>query len=230
MIRYSICITNFNMRSTLRPFLESILSQVDSEFEIVICDNFSDDGSREMLEDYARDGMIRLFFAHSSRGKGRQIAYENSKGQYIISGLDTDDVVKPTIRQVLKVYHDSHEGYVLSYRTIHFIPRHIVEAVGGWRDLQWGEDVDFCKRVEALGKMHYFKDDSLLISRRGHVNRSLIFKLREEYRICQSKYQIGLSLFGTHTTSWYYLPIQCLIALSVMIQFKLAKKQRFHYT
>ena len=181
------------------------------------------------MEDYARKGKIRLIVAHSGRGKGRQIAYENSKGRYIISGLDADDVVKPTLQEVLKVYHMYHEGYVLSFATIHFIPRDLVEAVGGWKDLQWGEDVDFARRIELLGKIHYFKDDSIIIERRGHIKRSLSYKIKEEYQICQSKYRIGLSLFGTGTTTWYYLPLQFSIALFVLVVSKLKGAEKFKY-
>ena len=129
MVKYSICVTIYNMKNTLCPFMESILAQIDSDFEVVVCDNFSDDGSREILEEYTRRGQIKLILEHSTRGKGRQIAYEYSKGNYIISGLDADDVVKPTLKEVLKLYHAEHEGYVLSFRTVHFIPRSLVEAV-----------------------------------------------------------------------------------------------------
>ena len=217
------------MKDTLRPFLASVLSQIDKEFEVVVCDNLSDDGSLEILNEYAARKQIRLIVQRSSRGMGRQIAYEHSRGTYIISGLDADDIVKPTLKDILKSYHSLHEDYVLSLRTVHIIPRRIVEAVHGWRDLQWGEDVDFCKRVESLRRMHYFKDDSVLIATRGHVKRSLRFKIKEEYRICQSKYKIGLSLFGTHTTSWHYLPIQYLVAISVLITSKFRRTQKFRY-
>ena len=166
---------------------------------------------------------------HCSRGKGRQIAFEKSLGSYIISGLDADDIVKPTLKSVLLFYHTQHEGYVLTFGTIHFIPRDLVEAVGGWRELQWGEDVDFAKRIEAMGKMHYFVDDSIIIEHRGHVSRGLAYKLKEEYRICQSKYQIGRSLFGIHTTKWYNLPMQFLVATSVLVVSKLKRTKKFRY-
>ncbi len=228
MVKYSICITNYNMKNTINPFMESVLNQIDSDFEVVVCDNFSDDGSREILEEYAKKGHIKLIVEHSSRGKGRQIAFENSNGEYIISGLDTDDVVKPTLKDVLKLYHAEHEGYALSFGTIHFIHRQLVEAVNGWRDLQWAEDVDFCKRIESIGKMHYFHDDSVIIERRGHTNRGFAYKLKEEYRCCQSKYQVGLSLFRAPTT-WYYRPIQFTVALSALVVSKIKHTKRYKY-
>jgi len=217
------------MISTIRAFMESIISQIDSNFEVVVCDNFSDDGSLEVLEEYAMKGQIKLVVERSTRGKGRQIAYELSQGEYIISGLDTDDVVKPTLKNVLRLYHANHEGFALSFGTIHFIPRNLVEAVNGWRDLQWGEDVDFCKRIELLGMMHYFNDNSLLIEQKGHVKRGFVFKMNEEYRICQSKYQIGLSLFRSPLTRWYYRPMQFLVALYALVICKIKHIKKYCY-
>ena len=53
---YSICITNFNSKNTLKRCLDSIICQIDSNFEIIISDNFSNDGSAEILEEYAQTG------------------------------------------------------------------------------------------------------------------------------------------------------------------------------
>ena len=103
-----------------------------------MCDNCSTDGSREILADYANRGKLKLIVERSSRGRGREIAFENSTGEWILSGLDMDDVFKPTLRDILKLYHEKHEGYMLSFGTVHIIPRAVVEEVGGWRDLYGG--------------------------------------------------------------------------------------------
>jgi len=233
MVKYSICITHYNMKDTLREFMESVFVQIDSSFEVVVCDNCSDDGSREILEDYARAGKIRLLVQKSSRGKGRQIAFENSTGDYIISGLDSDDVLKPTLKDVLKIYHSEHEGYALSFGTIHFIPRPLVESVGGWRDLQSLEDVDFCKRVEILGKMHYFEDDSFVMQRRGRVKRSIFYRTKERYSYYKCAYQIGRCVWSEiikkQSVIWYRRPIEFVLALTAVANLKIKKVKKFKY-
>ena len=231
MTKYSICITNYNMMDTIHESMEAVLAQLDSDFEVVVCDSCSDDGSREVLDEYEREGRIKLIVQKSSRGKGRQIAFENSCGDYIISGIDTDDVVKPTLRALLRTYHDQHEGYMLSLDTIHIIPRKLVKATGGWRDMQWGEDVDFTKRVEFMSKLHYFPDATFIIKRRGRVKRGSLYKLKERFRFYQCCYRIGLNGFGVVKTSpWYEQPIQFAVALAAIAVCKYKREQKFKYS
>jgi glycosyltransferase involved in cell wall biosynthesis len=230
MVKYSICITNYNARHTLRQCLESVLSQIDSDFEVVVSDNFSTDGSREILEECARNGKIKLVIEHSNRGRGRQIAFENSNGDYIISGIDTDDVIKPVLKDVLRLYHEKHEGYMLSFGTIHIIPRHLVIALGGWRDLQWGEDVDFAKRIEAMGKSHYFPDVGRVVGKKGHLKRGFLQRVRGRYLYYQSRYKIGFSVLDDlKAANWYKRPIEILIAIFALAVIKLKHVDRFGY-
>jgi glycosyltransferase involved in cell wall biosynthesis len=176
-MKYSICITNYNSKDTLSRCLDSVLCQIDSDFEIVISDNCSTDGSLEILEEYAKSGKIKLIVERSSRGQGRQIAFESSVGTYILSGIDTDDFIKPVLKDILRLYHEKHEGFMLSFGTFHIIPRKLVIEIGGWRNLQWGEDIDFAKRIESIGKIHYFVDSSHIIEK-GHIKRSFFYRVK----------------------------------------------------
>jgi glycosyltransferase involved in cell wall biosynthesis len=230
MVKYSICVTNYNARHTLRQCLESVLSQIDVDFEVVVSDNFSTDGSREILEDYARNGKIKLIIEHSNRGRGRQIAFENSNGDYIISGIDTDDVIKPVLKDVLRLYHEKHEGYMLSFGTIHIIPRHLVIATGGWRDLQWGEDIDFTNRIVSMGKSHYFPDVARIVGKKGRLKRGFLRTVKERYLYYQCRYKIGLGVLDeVKADYWYKRPIQLLIAIFALAVLKLKHVHRFEY-
>ena len=46
---YSICICNFNMNNTLKSSLETILLQLNEEFEVVVVDDGSSDDSLNTL-------------------------------------------------------------------------------------------------------------------------------------------------------------------------------------
>jgi glycosyltransferase involved in cell wall biosynthesis len=154
---YSICITCRNNASTVKESLESILSQINSSFEIIVVDSKSDDGTTEILQDYARKGIIKLIVKKCSRGRGRQIAFENSCGKYIIANMDLDDVFKQELSKILKIYHRRFEGYIVSLNKpsnwcgITIGPRSLIEKLGGWRDLQFAEEWDLWARAAKLG-------------------------------------------------------------------------------
>jgi glycosyltransferase involved in cell wall biosynthesis len=182
--RYSICITHFNDRPTLTDSLESILSQIDSSFEIVVVDNKSNDGSEKILESYSQLGRLKLISIRCSRGRGRQIALENSAGELVISNLDLDDVFKPRLGRMLTLYHEKCEGTLLWVRSIHkggfwgdgsftITPRELVLRLGGWRDLQFGEDWELVRRAAALGSYRW-TDFQLLKEVASHQERKTL--------------------------------------------------------
>jgi len=211
--------------------MESIVNQFKSNFEIVVCDNCSFDGSREILQKYAQTGKIKLIVERSSRGKGRQIAFENSTGQYIISGIDTDDILKPTFGEFLAIYKRNHEGYMLSSGSIHIIPRVIAEEIGGWNDLQYFEDTDFRYRVESIGKWHELKHKLVLVDR-GHNKRGFIFRIKEEYDAAQCAYRIGRTVTDEvkGTNLLLFKPIMFVIAVDAAVVCKIKRIQRFRYS
>jgi glycosyltransferase involved in cell wall biosynthesis len=229
--KYSICITNFNSIDTIKASMDSILIQSNDSFEIVVCDNYSNDGSREILQEYCRKGKIKLVVERSSRGKGRQIAFENSFGKYIISGVDTDDKLKLEFQEFLRIYHRDHEGYMLSAGTIHIIPRQLVEEIGGWRDLNWGEDVDFHKRAKSLGRQHEFEYPIVLVER-GNNRRSLKDRLIEIHHDSQCAYKIGQSVLDQVRIAprARFKPIIFIVATVALFICKCRNIQKFRYS
>ena len=58
----SILVPTYNRRAFIGPCLESALAQTYQDFEVVICDNVSDDGTWELCQEFAsRDSRIKLF-------------------------------------------------------------------------------------------------------------------------------------------------------------------------
>jgi glycosyltransferase involved in cell wall biosynthesis len=145
--------THYNNISTVRRSLNSVLEQIDGRFEIVIVDNFSNDGSYEILSEYAAKNQIKLIQSRCSRGRGRQIAFENSFGDYVISGMDLDDIFKPFLIPAVKSYHETCEGKLLQFRqrTVSIAPRKLIVQLGGWRDVNYGEDADLFLRAKNAG-------------------------------------------------------------------------------
>lgn len=151
-MKHSICITTLNDAKTLNASLSSLFSQIDpEETEVVVVDSESTDGSTEILRRYEAKGMLRLIVRRCSVGMGRQLAFLNSKGDYILAYFDTDDVFRQNLREILSQYHARMEGMTVKGRDFLIIPRESVNRAGGWPDTHSAEDLRFLWQVKRAG-------------------------------------------------------------------------------
>ena len=161
-VTHSICITCRNNINTVEASLESILSQTNDKFEVIVVDAKSNDGTLQVLQKYAKKGYIKLIVKRCSRGKGRQIAFENSKGDYIIANIDLDDVFVPKLQALIRSYHAQCEDKILAaiqgnlnkgkwLPNITIGDRNLIKKLGGWRNLQYAEDWDLWSRAAKKG-------------------------------------------------------------------------------
>ena len=86
-----------NARAFLPQSIESILRQLFQDFEFVILDDASTDGSREILEHWAQtDSRIRLFHSSECSGLSRSSNRVVSECRTpIIARMDADDISHP---------------------------------------------------------------------------------------------------------------------------------------
>lgn len=147
----SICITHFNDGSTIRQSLNSIVNQVDANYEIVVVDQRSTDGSRQILQEYADKGLVRVFDMQTrNRGLGRQIAFEKAEGDYVIASVNLDDCYEPIFAQILQSYRRLFQGKVAIFGSLEVASREVLQKIGGWRSLQWGEDIEHWARAAKI--------------------------------------------------------------------------------
>jgi len=152
MVEYSFVSTVYNNANRLKICMDSLIkASANLDFEIVIVDNYSNDGSFEILRDYASlYGNIRVLRQKCSRGLGRQIAYKNSQGKYLITvDMDTEYLSKK-LCDFLLAHKQSKlkDTYVLkTWESFCIYPRHAVDKVEGWRDYNIGEDMDILARL-----------------------------------------------------------------------------------
>lgn len=91
--KVSVYISTFNRLAKLKRAIDSILQQDYQNIEILVCDDASSDGTREFMEDLARNsGKIFYFRNDSNRGacSTRNLGIFNATGEFI-TGLDDDD-------------------------------------------------------------------------------------------------------------------------------------------
>ena len=149
-MKFSICVTTLNDARTLKDSLESIFREIDRrKTEVVVVDSESRDGSTEILRRYEKKGLLKLVVRRCSVGQGRQLAFSNSNGEYIVAYLDTDDTFSG-LGEALEGYLDRYAGKALRGKDFLVVPREVVDRAGGWRDLHTAEDLDFDRRVRAL--------------------------------------------------------------------------------
>ncbi|HXD76394.1 MAG TPA: glycosyltransferase family 2 protein [Puia sp.] len=99
----SVLMTAYNREKYIREAIESVLASTYPNFELVIVDDASSDGTVAIAQEYAaRDERIRLFVNPTNLGQfeNRNLAARLSKGKYL-KYLDSDDLLYPTGLDVL---------------------------------------------------------------------------------------------------------------------------------
>ena len=96
--RISVVITSFNQKVYLQEAIESVLNQTLELYEIIICDDASTDGSREVIECYEQryPGLVKAVLQRKNIGVSgnRSSGLERAEGD-LVSWLDGDDRFKP---------------------------------------------------------------------------------------------------------------------------------------
>ena len=95
---FSFVVPVFNAKTFIRKCLDSILAQSFKDFEIVIIDDGSTDGTSEILDEYAaKNNWINVYhFANAGVSIARRRGITLANGEYIIF-VDSDDTVNPDL-------------------------------------------------------------------------------------------------------------------------------------
>ncbi len=91
----SVYITNYNYAQFIRQSIESVLDQSFQDFELIIIDDGSTDGSRDIIEEYRNQERITIIY---QKNKGlnitNNVAMRVANGKYLMR-LDADDYLVP---------------------------------------------------------------------------------------------------------------------------------------
>jgi glycosyltransferase involved in cell wall biosynthesis len=91
--RVSVCVDSFNYGRFLREAIESVLEQSFRDFELIVADDRSTDGSVEIAQSYAqKDARVKTDVAPAHRGmvKNRNACLSLARGEYV-KWLHADD-------------------------------------------------------------------------------------------------------------------------------------------
>lgn len=91
----SICLPNLNTRPFLEERMETILAQTVTDWELIICDSYSDDGSWEFFQKFKGDRRIRMYqVPREGLYAGWNECLRRARGEYVYVAT-SDDTMEP---------------------------------------------------------------------------------------------------------------------------------------
>ena len=107
----SVCLPNLNTLPYLRERVDTILGQTYKNWELVISDNYSSDGSWELFENLARQDP-RIFAAQASR-QGMYANWNNcvrrAKGKYVYIATSDDTMASDCLEKLVGALEEHSE-------------------------------------------------------------------------------------------------------------------------
>jgi len=102
MPKVTIIMPSFNIAPYIRECMDSVLDQTLTDIEVIVVDADSTDGTREILEEYARKDsrVVILRQDKKSCGYANNKAISHASGEYI-GIVETDDYIAPNMMERL---------------------------------------------------------------------------------------------------------------------------------
>jgi glycosyltransferase involved in cell wall biosynthesis len=202
MVRYSIAVCSYNMVETVDRSLRSMLDQVGDDFEVVVVDGGSDDGTVDVLRRLSReDDRLRVKALEPDPGRrlgaDRQRAIEACEGEYVLTQLDVDDVYEPIIEDFCAVFHAFEDAladdFLLSGTGINVAPRSLFDE-HPYRNLRSAEDRDLWRRLLAAEAVVWL--DHAQVRRQVGYEKTFVDELRRDFSDKVADAQVGID-FGS---------------------------------
>lgn len=166
----SIIVLNWNGLVCLEKCLESLMRLTYPNYEVIVVDNGSSDGSPDMVKRNFKN--VRLIKNKRNLGfaKGNNVGIKASKGNFIVL-LNNDVIVDPSwLSELVKAMVGSAKIGMMSGIVLQSKPSDIVWSAGKKIDAFTGIDwrIGYGKKLEQLGKVEdvdYFSACALLVTR-----------------------------------------------------------------
>jgi len=143
MVKLGIYGTVYNSADTVRTTIEDLKKKLEYDFVISVCDNFSKDGTFEILKEY---DFIDAFQRKSTRGLGRQYALENLIKNHpdvdYVFYIDFDvifpDYLNELIKGIIKIYKENEIIGFGGFASLDTYKKILTKV--RWRDMNVAED------------------------------------------------------------------------------------------
>jgi glycosyltransferase involved in cell wall biosynthesis len=144
------------MGDTLQEAIESVMRQIDDEYEVILVDDGSTDSSVQIATQLAKTywnlHLISLQRDPNRRlGQTRNISIQESSGEWCIFHLDTDDEIGSHIREFVSAVTELSDlmprDVLFSGQQIHMAKKQFLLSRGPFRNIYRGEDRDLYMRL-----------------------------------------------------------------------------------
>ena len=118
--KFSVLIANYNNAHFIRETLDSVFAQTYPHWEIIIADDASTDDIRPVLNEYAADERIKIYYRDQNLGCGatKHEAAMHATGD-ILAYLDPEDTLRPDALEIMVKAYRENPGAVLVY-SLHY--------------------------------------------------------------------------------------------------------------
>lgn len=113
---FTLIVTVFNKEKTLKRCLDSILNSSFKDFEILIIDDGSTDGSQKIIAQYLEKLKKITVYNQPNRGVGftKKLGIQLASGKYIIF-VDADDTIEPNLLFILNKEIENHNPDIVKF-------------------------------------------------------------------------------------------------------------------
>ena len=190
MPEVSICICNKNMEDTLPHSLNSVLTQLDNRYEVIVIDDYSSDGSRiELKKLEAIHSNLRVIYLSKDKnrrlGMTRNLSFKIARGKWCIFHIDTDDLIGPYIMEFERIVRKMDEfldrDHLFSGKQIHMAKKEFLVARGPFKNIYRGEDRDLYMRLA-------FSHEWIIIEHKRFITRMKRLKIKKFNKILNDEW------------------------------------------
>ncbi len=142
MAQISIVLITYNRRNLLPKMISAVKAQTYEDYEVILINNGSTDGTVELCEEYANeDSRVKLINIDKNNGAApaRNVGLSHISGKYAIM-VDDDDYMAPDMLEHLYNMAEKYQadiaitGCVDEYSDGEIVPRYVYDEQYVWND------------------------------------------------------------------------------------------------
>lgn len=115
MPKVSVVMPTYNCSEYIESAIESVFEQTYPDYEIVIIDDGSTDGTKETIKHYLKDDRVRYFYqSNTGLPNARNRGLSEARGEYIVF-LDADDELPfDALARITEIFVKNGAGWIIT--------------------------------------------------------------------------------------------------------------------